>query len=52
MPDVDWVEVDETAITPRLGEREQIILEYLHPIAERARMGDVDKTVLGAEHAF
>ena len=52
LPDVDWVEVDETAITPRLGEREQIILEYLHPIAERARMGDVDKTVLGAEHAF
>lgn len=52
LADAEWVEPISTARTDRIREREQIMLEFFQPVAEQARAGLSDSTVLSEEHSY
>ncbi len=51
LSDVEWVELNPNAMTPRINEREELVVEYLQSVVEKARQGRADFAVLAADHA-
>lgn len=49
---VEWVEVAEDEMTPRIRERESIVTEYIQGMVKLADSGEKDFSLLGKEHAF
>ena len=47
-----YVRVDESAMTPRVREREAIVTDWIHSVVERAKAGTVDYTEITPAHGF
>ncbi len=52
LTDVEWIEVNPDAITPRIREREDIVTDFVRSAAERAKTGAADFHLLASGHAY
>ena len=52
LTDVEWIEVNPDAITPRIREREDIVADFVRSAAERAKTGAADFHLLASGHAY
>lgn len=46
------VQLNPSAVTPRVLERETLVTDWIQSVVERARGGTVDYTALGSANAF
>jgi hypothetical protein len=52
LTDIDWVEVNPDAITPRIQERVDMVTVFVRSTAERAKIGAADFHLLASENAY
>jgi len=52
LENVNWVELNADAITPRIAERVAIVTELVQSAAKRANTGKADFHLLSSEHAY
>ena len=52
LTDIDWVEVNPDAITPRIQERVDMVTDFVRSAGERAKIGTADFHLLSSENAY